>query len=337
MEQQPGPVNWAENNPRPEKGMVRLWSLVAFAHGAECVSYFRWRQLPYAQEQMHAGLLRNDSSKTPAWNEALEVLEDLKKLNLSSPTKFNNRVAILTDADGRWVSRIEKQGLAYDFEKVEFAYYSALRQLGVNVDFVSQDSDLQQYDLIIVPCLPIVKDKLIRSCKYSNARWVFGPRSGSKTKEFNLPKNLAPGKLQKLIPTKVLSVETTHKDLQEPIRFSNTDYFSWGWREELDESECEVVATYKDGNAAIVKHQNIQYIGCLLSDDFLLDYFETQCRDLGIDTFRTYSDIRIAQRGRYTFAFNYGEKARQLDNVTDKEFIIGGKEIMKFGFSVWVT
>jgi beta-galactosidase GanA len=41
MEQQPGPVNWAVHNPSPAPGMVRLWSLEAFAHGASTVSYFR--------------------------------------------------------------------------------------------------------------------------------------------------------------------------------------------------------------------------------------------------------------------------------------------------------
>ncbi|GIR86278.1 MAG: hypothetical protein CM15mP85_29020 [Rhodobacterales bacterium] len=56
MEQQPGPVNWAPYNPSPLPGMVRLWSWEAFAHGAEAVCYFRWRQAPFAQEQMHAGL-----------------------------------------------------------------------------------------------------------------------------------------------------------------------------------------------------------------------------------------------------------------------------------------
>ena len=56
MEQQPGPVNWARWNPAPARGMVRLWTLEAHAHGAEVVSYFRWRQAPFAQEQMHAGL-----------------------------------------------------------------------------------------------------------------------------------------------------------------------------------------------------------------------------------------------------------------------------------------
>ena len=62
MEQQPGPVNWAPHNPAPLPGMVRLWSWEAFAHGAEAVCYFRWRQAPFAQEQMHAGLLRPDSA-----------------------------------------------------------------------------------------------------------------------------------------------------------------------------------------------------------------------------------------------------------------------------------
>jgi beta-galactosidase len=61
MEQQPGPVNWASHNPSPAPGMVRLWSLEAFAHGAGVVSFFRWRQAQHAQEQMHSGLNRPDN------------------------------------------------------------------------------------------------------------------------------------------------------------------------------------------------------------------------------------------------------------------------------------
>ncbi|MEM8851204.1 MAG: beta-galactosidase, partial [Pseudomonadota bacterium] len=60
MEQQPGPVNWAPWNPAPLPGMVRLWTWEAFAHGAETVCWFRWRQAPFAQEQQHAGLRRPD-------------------------------------------------------------------------------------------------------------------------------------------------------------------------------------------------------------------------------------------------------------------------------------
>ena len=49
MEQQPGPVNWASQNPAPVDGAVRCWTLEAMAHGAQVVSYFRWRQAAWAQ------------------------------------------------------------------------------------------------------------------------------------------------------------------------------------------------------------------------------------------------------------------------------------------------
>ena len=79
MEQQPGPVNWAPYNPSPLPGMVRLWSWEAFAHGAEAVCYFRWRQAPFAQEQMHAGLLRPDSADAPALAEAKQVAKEISE------------------------------------------------------------------------------------------------------------------------------------------------------------------------------------------------------------------------------------------------------------------
>ena len=73
MEQQPGPVNWAAWNPIPKAGMVRLWTWEAFAHGAEVVSFFRWRQAGFAQEQMHAGLLRSDGSDAEGLAEVTRV------------------------------------------------------------------------------------------------------------------------------------------------------------------------------------------------------------------------------------------------------------------------
>ena len=79
MEQQPGPVNWAPFNPSP----LLVWSDCGlgrrFAHGAEAVCYFRWRQAPFAQEQMHAGLLRPDSADAPALAEAKQVAKEISE------------------------------------------------------------------------------------------------------------------------------------------------------------------------------------------------------------------------------------------------------------------
>ena len=183
-------MNWANNNPRPAPGMIRFWTLEAFAHGADCVSYFRWRQAPFAQEQMHAGLLRPDNSKTEAWQEAEQAIAEVKLLDLENQTAIRADIAIITGAEGLWVSDIEQQGQAYDFNQVQFSYYSALRELGLNIDFIAIDADFSPYKLIIAPSLPMVDQAFIDRCKDSTATFIFGPRCGAKTSEFGYPTNL---------------------------------------------------------------------------------------------------------------------------------------------------
>ena len=177
MEQQPGPVNWANNNPRPAPGMIRFWTLEAFAHGADCVCYFRWRQAPFAQEQMHAGLLRPDNSKTEAWPEAEQAMAEVGALDIGNQPLQSASVAIITGAEGLWVSDIEKQGQAYDFNNVQLSYYSALRELGINIDFISVNSDFTPYSIIIAPSLPIVDQAFVDKSQASTAQFYFWSKS----------------------------------------------------------------------------------------------------------------------------------------------------------------
>ena len=53
-----------------------LGAIEALAHGAEVVSYFRWRQAPFGQEQMHAGLLRMDGEPGPAMAEIERIIAE---------------------------------------------------------------------------------------------------------------------------------------------------------------------------------------------------------------------------------------------------------------------
>ena len=112
LEQQPGPVNWARYNPAPLPGMVRLWTLEAMAHGAELVSYFRWRQFPKAQEQLHAGLLRSDSVAAPGLAEAAQAGRDLAALGPAGAPPRSAALVFAYDAD--WVTGIQPQGAGLD-------------------------------------------------------------------------------------------------------------------------------------------------------------------------------------------------------------------------------
>lgn len=306
MEQQPGPVNWALHNPRPEKGMVRLWSWQAFAHGADCVCYFRWRQAPFAQEQMHAGIKRNDNSKAQAWFEVKNVRDELASTEFSVKESVKARVALVTGTLNQWVSEIEVQGISYNHQQVEFSYYSALRQLGLAVDFVSVDCDIENYDIVVAPCLPIVTDEFIEKCKKSKAHLVFGPRSGAKTNEFALAPTLGPGLLQSLIPINVLTTETIRPDCSEELYFNSTTFESNRWREELEiSSDVDVIANYHDNTPAVVRHGKVNYIASLTCEAFLIEFFDSLASQCNLTTVRLPKGLRMVQRGNLTFVFNY--------------------------------
>ena len=337
MEQQPGPVNWANNNPRPAPGMIRFWTLEAFAHGADCVCYFRWRQAPFAQEQMHAGLLRPDNSKTEAWPEAQQAMLEVSKLDITNQTIQSASVAIITGVEGLWVSDIEKQGEAYDFNSVQFSYYSALRELGVNVDFISVHADFSPYALIIAPSLPIIDSTFVEKCESSSAQFIFGPRAGAKTSEFGFPATLPPGLLQALVPIRVLSVETLREDCTEGLNWNGDHYESCRWREQLNAGDTEVIAQYANGEAAIVRSSRFTYLGTLTNRAFLLDFLQRQCEDIGITIYRFGEDIRVSQRGTLIFAFNYSEQEQSLPLSSDVEILLGNKIIQSHGITVWRT
>lgn len=335
MEQQPGPVNWAAHNPKPTPGMIRLWTLEAFAHGASCVCYFRWRQVPFAQEQMHAGLLRPDSSKSDAWVEIEQARNDIETLKLNDLPQSKANVAILINSEGQWISDIEKQGAGYDFWQVQFAFYSSLRRLGLDVDYVSIDSDFDQYKMVVVPGWPIIEPELVDKLRLSKARFIFGPRSGAKNIECAYPQNLPPGALQELMPFKVLSVDTMRKDCPETFYWQEKTYTYHSWREDIEVGGCEVVAATPSGSPLVIQKDNIVYMASLTNELFLRDFFERECQTLALEAKMLDDDIRISRRGDLTFAFNYSSGQKHAPIPDNAEVLMGTHMVEPYSVSVW--
>ena len=172
MEQQPGPVNWAPYNPSPLPGMVRLWSWEAFAHGAEAVCYFRWRQAPFAQEQMHAGLLRPDSADAPALAEAKQVAKEISEApNVEACV---SEVALLFDYQSDWMWQTLPQGRDLEYFNLVYDNYRALRKLGLSIDILSTNEDFSEYKLVVAPGLLHMDEDLkkrLSNRSGSNCNW----------------------------------------------------------------------------------------------------------------------------------------------------------------------
>ncbi len=231
--------------------MIRLWTLQAFAHGAGCVAYFRWRQVPFAQEQMHAGLLRPDDVPASAWPEVEQASAEMALLGGLDVKAAKSRVVIIVDPASDWVDQIERQGAGYHYAKTVFQYYRALRGLGVDVDFIAPGGALDGYSLVIAPSLAMPDDATVRAIAASTGLLLFGARSGAKTQEFWISDGLPPGSLREFAPLKVTAVETLRPDCGGTIIYRGQQFESGIWRETLAPLGGEVTATYEDGAPAI--------------------------------------------------------------------------------------
>ena len=306
MEQQPGPVNWAPWNPVPRPGQIRLFTWEALAHGAEVVSYFRWRQAPFGQEQMHAGLnLPDDTGLSQGGMEAAEVGRELAAMP-ALPAGAPAPVALVFDYEASWITRIQPQGADFDYTTLTFRWYEAVRRLGLDVDIVPASHALSAYALVLVPPLPYVSPAALAALRIGRGQVLFGPRTGSKTRDFSIPENLPPGPVAELLAMRVREVSSLRPGLAAAVRGEVAGVVT-RWRDHVEAGEGTHVAAHFADGPALLERGRFAYL-CGWPDAQLLR--ETLLRLAGrakLVTVDLPEGVRLRRRGPLTFAFNYDE------------------------------
>ncbi|QJP71686.1 beta-galactosidase [Burkholderia glumae] len=353
MEQQPGPVNWAHWNPAPLPGMVRLWSWEAFAHGAGCVSYFRWRQAPFAQEQMHAGLNTPDNRLDLGGSEAAQVAGELRALladaeaGATAPVRAS--VALLFDYTAKWLFEVHPQGADFHYPRFVVEYYSALRSLGFDVDVVAPDAPLDGYRLVVVPPLPIVSEALAQRLASCGAQVVLGPRTGSKTPDLQIPANLPPGPLAAHLPIRVWRVESLRPTLAETVQVAaapdaaafETPARHWRDLVEIDPAQAasvEIRARFHDGHPAYLRHGVFHYFASLFDEAGTATLLARVAREAGLAPVPLGDAVRVSRRGGLTWVFNYGPEPYRIDAaIPDAAIVVGARCIEAAGVAAYRT
>jgi beta-galactosidase len=331
MEQMPGPVNWAPWNPVPKPGMIRLWTWEALAHGAEVVSYFRWRQAPFAQEQNHAGLnMAGLSELSVGGREATQVGVELKKLG-ELPKSQQAPVAIVYDYEASWITRIQPQGQDFVYHELVFRWYEAVRRLGLDVDFVPPAHDLNGYKLVLVPSLPHVSDAALKAFENTDGVVLYGPRTGSKTRNFAIPEGLAPGPLRELLRIRITQVSSLRPGVIESVK-GKVAGKAERWREYL-ENKAEVLARFANKDAALIANGNHHYLACWPDEKLLHATILLLSKKAKLKTLALPPHIRVRQRGDYSFAFNYGTKNWTLP--TKAKPVLGKKTLEPQSVAIW--
>jgi beta-galactosidase len=345
MEQQPGPVNWAQWNPAPLDGMVRLWTWQAFAHGAEVVSYFRWRQAPFAQEQMHAGLNRSDRSLDQGGVEATQVARELLALGLDTQEaiaaartdmKTVARVALVLDYPSLWMAQIQPQGADFNPMEISFRAYSALRQLGLDVDVVSSRADLSGYALVVLPAHLREDADLVKRLEASAAHIVFGPRAGSKNQNLAFAEGLPPGAFAALAGLRVLRVASLPPGLEDAVHWPDgSTTANTHWREDVQAMGAETVAHFDDGRAAVLRHGRNWTSAGWPDDAGWKQLFTRAATAAGLPTQALPIDVRTSRLGDWLFAQNFSSSTVEFSPSNHAQCLLGARDLAPQGLAIW--
>ncbi len=332
MEQQPGPVNWAEYNPAPLPGMVRFWTLEALAHGAEVVSYFRWRQAPFAQEQYHAGLHLPDGQPDVACAEIRQVIKELPLFDNVAPPRA--QTAVVYDYEAVWVNAIQPQAQDFSYLGEALRCYRALRQLGLDVDVVPPGTDLSPYRLVMVPSLPVVSSGMVEQVRRCPGLVLFGPRLGSKTESFCIPDNLPPGAMQTMLPLQVRRVDSLPADVPMAVQWNGAAYSAHTWVEHVT-SELTPLARYDDGSGALFRQGNCLYLAGLPDERWLSDLVKSLVVEQGLVVQDLPAGVRLCRCGPLSWCFNYNAHPVSLKHPVGAEIVLGSTDMPPAGILVW--
>ena len=298
MEQQPGPVNWAPWNPAPLPGMLRLWAWEAFAHGAETVCFFRWRQAPFGQEQMHAGLLRPDGRPAAGLAEVARVAREIEETPDAGTGPAP--VALVYDYPSAWAWETQPQGADFDYFALCFDVYCALRRAGLSIDVIPPDGrDLGPYALVIAPGLLDVGGDFREALRSYRGRAILGPRAGHKTAEFSMPVSPYPD-----LPG--LSVTVTHVESLPP--FASIPLAGGGavgrWFEAL-ETDSDFLERTRDGRPVMVGNARTAYLAGWPDARALDRIVRREAAARGLQILDLPSGLRVRDTSSRRFWLNY--------------------------------
>lgn len=189
MEQQSGANGWNTRMeaPAPKPGQLMLWSMQSVAHGADYISYFRWRTCTKGTEIYWHGILDYDNRDNRKLKEVHQVWERLKAINETVGSKYVAKVALLRDYDNIWDADLDvwHHRLA-DESEYEIFYASQVSHTPLDYLYITDETEvaeLEKYPVIFYPHALILTEKraeLLKVYVEQGGTLIIGARTGQK-------------------------------------------------------------------------------------------------------------------------------------------------------------
>lgn len=212
MEQQSGANGWNTRMeaPTPRPGQLTLWTMQSIAHGADYVSYFRWRTCTMGTEIYWHGILDYSSRENRRIREVRDVHQKLQKMKDVAGAVYEAKVGIVKDYDNIWDAQLDVWHQRVDSASLK-ALYTAAQRTNTPVDFVylrekTKPEDLKKYQVLFYPHATIMTEEraaLLKEYVADGGTLVLGCRSGYKDLTGKCVMDKLPGLLSELTGTDI--------------------------------------------------------------------------------------------------------------------------------------
>lgn len=349
MEQQSGANGWntAMEAPTPRPGQITLWTMQSIAHGADYISYFRWRTCTMGTEIYWHGILDYSSRENRRIREITDMHEKFKQISELAGSQYEAKVGILETYDNKFDAELDVWHGAVE-NASRMGLYTASQMTHTPVDFVylregTTAEDLEKYSVLFYPHAVILDGKQVAVLqKYveQGGTLVFGCRAGLKNSSGRVVQEELPGLAANLAGTEVAEFTLVAGE-EAPV------YVDWDgdrleaavFNDEL--APCagtKVLGTYSNsyyqGVPALTEHTvgkgRVLYFG----GAFTRNTAETFFRKLNV--INPYANllelpeecelsVRIKNGVRYLFILNYSKEAKTIQVKTPLKNLYTGE------------
>ena len=349
MEQQSGANGWNTRMeaPTPEPGQLTLWTMQSIAHGADYVSYFRWRTATMGTEIYWHGILDYSGRDNRRLAEVHSVHEKLQKIQKAAGAKYEAKVGILKDYDNIfdsqldvWHGRVDRASQKALFEACQLTHtpfdYCYL-------DYVKEAEELADYQVLFYPHGAIMteeKKELLESYVKNGGTLVVGCRSGYKDSRGQCVMEKLPGMLKEVTGTDIpeYTFISPAEGGKVTVDWEGTSIEAAVFSDLLAPEEgAEVVASYTSnyyaGTPAMIRHSYGKGQAYYFGGAFTEKTAEVFLEKLGvIDPYREIVEapagceiaVREKDGTKYLFVLNYGKEPAKVVLKQQAEDLFAG-------------
>lgn len=223
MEQQSGAGGWTSRMmmPTPRPGQIRLWTLQSIAHGAEYISYFRWRTAAFGTEMYWHGILDYCGRDNRRLAEITAMGQELKALGELAGSRYRAKAALLRTWDNQWDCSIDHWHKMLE-DVSQGGVFKAATRTHTPLDILYLDAPgigdrLKDYELLIFPHAMVVtkeQAQLLSEYVRNGGKLILGCRAGLKTAEGHMTTAPLPGVFREMCGCEVAEFTATPPDEQ---------------------------------------------------------------------------------------------------------------------------